>query len=220
MNKDNNKPKVIELLVEDFDGTGIDLISFVDEPAIESDFMYFNKQKEMSFAVSDSEQRIVCGAAMFPDKKIIRVDEDGEPFFVFFSKDTVKKCAELFFKNSNHTKSNINHQFKVDGVTVIESWIVDNPENDKSNHLGFKNIPEGTWMVSFKVDNQKLWEEVIKGGKVKGFSVEGAFTNLFSKTKEVEQPEEDKLFEEIKQLLQSDSQDDEILNELKKKLNT
>ena len=95
------------------------------------------------------------------------------------------------------------------GVTVVESWIVENPEMDKSKHLGYEDIPRGSWFVSYKVDNNTLWNKV-KAGEVLGFSVEGLFTQTV---------EQDNTINEFKDILNSCMSEDEKVEELRKKIN-
>lgn len=175
------KELIVELTVSENDETGVDIISFVEHPAIEVDFMYFREKKEQKFKTVNEDKRIVIGAAMLPDEKIIRYDADDKPYFVYFSKDTVKLCSELFLKRSKQIGTNVDHtEVIASGVTVVESWIVEDPKNDKSNALGYKDIPVGSWFVSYKVDDDELWEKV-KNGEVLGFSVEGLFTQTIKK---------------------------------------
>ncbi len=206
------KDLIIELKVNEDDDTGVDIISFVEEPAIEVDFMYFSEKKQERFKAIDTDKRIVVGAAMLPNEKIIRFDADDNPYFVYFSEETVRKCAELYFKRSKQTTTNVNHSKDVvsSGVTVMESWIVENPDMDKSKHLGYEDIPVGSWFVSYKVDNDELWEKV-KNGEVLGFSVEGLFTQ------EVEQND---IEMEINNILDSDMSKEDKIDALKKKLNS
>ena len=168
---------LVELTVNELEETGIDIISFVESPAIETNFMYFSKNNKQNFSAIDSEKRIVVGAAMLANEKIVREDAEGNPYFVYFSEDTIRKCQELFFKKGNTKKTNIDHESVKtnNGVTVVESWIVENPDMDKSKHLGYSDIPKGSWFVAYKVDDDDLWEKV-KAGEVQGFSVEGVFT--------------------------------------------
>lgn len=216
MNKQRNntyndmEELIIELTVNENDETGVDIISFVESPAIEVDFMYFNDKKTERFKTVDEDKRIVVGAAMLPNEKIIRYDADGKPYFVYFSEETVRKCAELYFKRSKQTATNVDHEEEIlKGVTVVESWIVENPEMDKSKHLGYKDIPSGSWFVSYKVDNNTLWEKV-KAGEVLGFSVEGLFTQTVDQQTKIS---------ELSDILESCLDDEEKFAELKKKLN-
>ena len=177
---------IVELTVNEDDDTGVNIISFVESPAIEVDFMYFNDKKTERFKTVDKDKRIVVGAAMLPNEKIIRYDADDNPYFVYFSEETIKKCSELFFQRSKQNGTNVDHKDVVkSGVTVVESWIVENPELDKSKHLGYENIPVGSWFVSYKVENDELWNKV-KSGEVLGFSVEGLFTQTIEENSKFE----------------------------------
>ena len=201
---------IVELTVNEDDNTGVDIISFVESPAIEVDFMYFTDKKTQRFKAVDTDKRIVVGAAMLPNEKIIRYDADNNPYFVYFSEDTVRKCQELYFKRSKQNSTNVDHKDEVNGgVTVVESWIVENPEMDKSKHLGYENIPKGSWFVSYKVDNDDLWDKV-KNGEVLGFSVEGLFTQTV---------EQENVEKELHSILDSELSREEKIKELRKKLN-
>lgn len=182
-----SKRKRYELTIDDIQGA-LDRISLVTEPAIEVDFFYFSADNRFKFKIEDEEQRIVTGPAMIPDLDIGRRDEiTGEIFDVWFSKETVRKCAELYFKNSDINSTNIEHgevgNSIYEGITTIESWFID-IENGKTGGKNYgDNINDGTWMVSQKIDNDDVWEDFIKTGFVKGFSIEGTFIQNFMKNK-------------------------------------
>lgn len=162
--------KLIEWTLDDIMGE-LKRISLVSVPAIEEEFLLFSS--ELAFATIDADKRIVTGAAMRPDIHIPRKDDRGELYWGFFSKATVRKAAELFFKNnSNANKTNLEHQFEVDGVYVYESWLVEDPKMDKAIALGFTDVREGDWFVSMKVDNDSVWNNYLKTGLIRGFSVE------------------------------------------------
>lgn len=206
------KETLVELTVNEEDDTGVSIISFVESPAIGVDFMYFDDKKTERFKTVDNDKRIVVGAAMLPKEKIIRADADGNPYFVYFSEETVKQCSELFFKRSNQNGTNIDHNLAVSsGVTVVESWIVENPELDKSKHLGYENIPVGSWFVSYKVDNDDLWKKV-KNGEVLGFSIEGLFTQT------IKEDSIDKFESEMFDILESCMSKEEKIQALREKV--
>ena len=170
------KKVLIELFIDDKDqDNALDMISFVSAPAIEKDFMHFKEQKEKFEFKSDEEKRIVTGPAMVPNQEIIRMDAEDKPYFVYFTEETIEKAQEVFAKYGKTKSTNFEHATGMRDVTVVESWIVTDPSNDKSNALGFSDIPKGSWMVSYKVDNDDLWAKV-KAGEVKGFSIEGVFS--------------------------------------------
>ena len=171
--------EIVELLLdEENEVTGIDAVSIVESPAIESDFIALAEQ-EVKLAQIDEEKRILMGAALIPDKPIYR-NQDGEEFYIYFSKETVSKAAEMFFKKSNHQNATLEHQQPIEGMTVFESWIVEDPNFDKSKKYGLE-VPAGTWMVSMKVDDESIWQEQVKNDKVFGFSIEGSFANALRK---------------------------------------
>jgi hypothetical protein len=195
--------KIIEWELNDVIGE-LQRISLVSDPAIEQDFMLFNSV-DLMFKTTDEEKRIVTGCAMRPDIKIMRKDENGDLYYGFFSKDTVRKAAEIFFKkNSNANNTNIEHQFEIDGAYVFESWIVENPELDKSKALGFNDVKLGDWWVSMKIENEDVWNNYLKTGLIKGFSVEIRATE-----------KETEVLSKIKELLESDKSEDEKFDEIK-----
>ena len=134
---------------------------------------YLKKPKSWNFSIDD-EKRIVMGPVMIPNKMILRRDENGEPFYIYFSKKTIRKMAEKFFKKNNHNNTDINHDENItNNNTLIESWISESIKHDKSYKYGFA-LPEGTWYVSYKINDDKTWE-LIKSGELKGFSLAGGF---------------------------------------------
>ena len=168
--------KIIELILdEDAILNGIDAISIVENPAIEKNFVALNKQQKMQFAEQDKEQQILLGPALIPNKTIYR-HQDGEEFYVYFSKKTIRRASELFLMRGNQNKSTLEHQAQLHGLSVVESWIVEDPEMDKSTLYNFE-VPKGTWMVSVKVNNEDVWHNFVKTGAVKGFSIEGFFAD-------------------------------------------
>ena len=170
--------KLIELLIGD-EGTGlpVEAISLVKFPAIEENFLFFSKGKNtkaLSLAQVEEDKRTLIGAALIPDKHIPRYDEaTDEEYDVFFSKDTVKLASELYMKHSRTNEHTLEHEVSVDDVHVVESWIVEDPEMDKSKHYGME-MPVGTWMVRMRVDNDEMWSQV-KDGSIRGLSIEGYF---------------------------------------------
>lgn len=169
--------KLYELKIAD-ENDYIFAISLVESPAIESDFIYFGKE-EVHFAQVDTEQRLLLGPILIPDKQILRVDGEGQPYHVYLKKDTIKKLAQNYLKNKYTDKATLEHDKKIKGVHLVESWVKDG-KLDKSNNYGL-NLPEGSWVGIFSVDKSKegeeIWNDYVKTGKVKGFSIEGTFTH-------------------------------------------
>lgn len=191
--------KIIELILdEDSIDAGVNAISIVESPAIESDFITLSKEQEIKLAEVDQEKRILMGAALIPNRTIFRKNGDDE-FYVYFSKDTIARASQLFLKQGNQGKSTMEHAMKLNDLTVVESWIVDDSEKDKSAYYGL-SMPVGTWMVSVKVDNDEVWNDFVKTGKVKGFSIEGYFADK-TEMKAAEINEEDALIDAIKDII-------------------
>ena len=215
------KELIVELVMStEVEGTGVDAISFVENPAVKVDFMVFNEdEQEYTFKEIDEEKRIVVGAAMIPNQKIVRKDAKGNKFFVFFTEKTVRDSMEKYFRLSKQTSGTVEHKDKVSGVTVVESWIVEDPKMDKSIALGFSELPKGSWMCTYKIDNEELWQD-IKNGKMHGFSVEGFFGSKRSEfSTEAVLDDSEAVLEDIKALLTSGASDEYIERELKKKWN-
>jgi len=167
--------KIIELILDEMqDMMGIQAISIVESPAIEENFVAL-KTQEVQFAKQDEEKRILLGAALIPNKPIYRRAGEEE-FYVYFTKDTIRRASEMFFQNGNQNQSTLEHQAELKGLSVVESWIVEDEQKDKSRIYGLE-MPVGTWMVSMKVNNDDIWTNYVKTGKVKGFSIEGYFVD-------------------------------------------
>tara|TARA_B110000305_G_scaffold232054_1_gene286408 strand:+ start:142 stop:1050 length:909 start_codon:yes stop_codon:yes gene_type:complete len=172
--------EIIELFIDETDEvSGIEAISVVENPAIESDFVAL-KQQEFKLAEVDKEKRILMGAALIPNKPIYRQSGEQE-YYIYFSQATVRKASELFFINGNQNNTTLEHELQLKGLTAVESWIVES-EQDKSRMYDL-NVPMGTWMVSMKVNNDDVWKKV-KAGEVKGFSIEGYFADKLERPNE------------------------------------
>mgnify|MGYP003647888459 CR=1 FL=1 len=173
---------IVELVIdESSEELAIDCISLVSAPAIETDFVFFGKEKNnLTFAKVDEDKRMLISPALIPDKQIFRHNPNTqEDYYVYFSKSTVRKASELYLKNNNHHKATEEHSERVSGVLTVESWIIDDPKMDKSTLYGF-SLPKGTWMVAMRIDNEELWNK-IKGGSLKGLSIEGYFADKMEK---------------------------------------
>lgn len=192
------KLDLIELYIDDSKiEDGIDAISLVEYPAIEENFIALSKQ-EIQLKTIDEEKRIIIGLALIPDLEIYRRQGEYE-YNIKFSKDTVRKASELYMKRLKVHNSTLEHKEKTDGVFTIESWIVEDPNNDKTNVYGL-NANVGSWAVVQKIENDEVWND-IKLGKYKGFSIEGIFSEAESKKELSKQNEEEILIEKIKQIL-------------------
>ena len=168
--------RIIELLIDEEELlSGIEAISIVNRPAIQEHFIALSEQPKVELAEVDKEKRILMGAALVPNKNIYRADGEDE-YYIYFSEDTVRKASELFLMRGNQNESTLEHEAKLYGLSVVESWIIEDETHDKSRKYGME-LPVGTWMVSMKVNNDDVWNNYVKTGKVKGFSIEGYFTD-------------------------------------------
>ena len=193
--------KIIELILDEDEAIGVEAISVVENPAIESDFIALNNQ-EIKLAEINKEKRLLMGALLIPQKPIYR-KSGKEEYYIFFSKKTVARASQMYLQNGNQSQSTLEHDKQLKGLTLVESWIVEDKEKDKTALYGL-DVPVGTWMGSVKVDNDEVWNEYILTKKCKGFSIEGYFAD------KLERPNE-----ELKEEL---SAEDKLINELKKAL--
>lgn len=189
--------RIVELVIdEEALYSGIEAISIVDRPAIEENFIALSKEHKIELAEVDKEKRILMGAALVPNKNIYRQNEDEE-YYIYFSEDTVRKASELFLMRGNQNKSTLEHEAELHGLSVVESWIIEDETHDKSRKYDME-LPIGTWMVSMKVNNDEVWNDYVKTGKVKGFSIEGYFTDRVAMSNEfVTEEEATEILEEI-----------------------
>jgi hypothetical protein len=175
------------------DDAEVNFVSLVDRPAIQRNWNAF--KEKYKFEIISEEKRIISGPLMLADTPIFRSDATHGDYYVMFSKDTIFKIAQKFFKKGYQANVNVNHDpsQKVDGVVMFESFISDE-ERGIAPMKGFEDAPDGSWFGSFKVENDDTWQKV-KNGEVKGFSVEGVFE--YSKTKSKDQ----EMLDQIKKIL-------------------
>ena len=164
--------EIVELILdENEEMTGVEAVSLVESPAIEEEWIALSEEG-IKLAKVDEEKRIVLGAALVPNKMIYRQRGDHK-FYVFFSKDTVRRASELFLIKGNQSNATLEHELKASGLHVVESWIKEG--KDKSDKYNL-DAPEGSWIISMKVTDDKLWDEIKEGKRYKGFSIEGFFS--------------------------------------------
>lgn len=194
--------KIVELIIsDDSKELTIDAISLVSSPAIEQDFVYFGKEKNnLTFAKIDEEKRMLVSPALIPNKQIFRYDPNTDSdYYVYFSKDTVKQAAELYLKHNNHHKATYQHEERVSGVLTIESWIKEG-DMDKSKLYGY-DLPNGTWFVKMKIENDEMWKK-IKGGELKGLSIEGYFIDKMEQMSETIKPTNEEILSALNEIIQ------------------
>ena len=202
---------IIELVLdEENNEIGIEAISVVENPAIEEDFIALSNDI-VELKEADKEKKLLVGALLIPNKPIYRRSGDDE-YYVFFSKDTVLKASQMYLMNGNQSKATLEHAHDINGLTLVESWIVEDEVHDKSRKYGM-NVPVGTWMGAVKVNNDEVWNDFVKTGKVKGFSIEGYFADKMERPKDkdlqeelskIEEAEAEYMLSQIKAVIKSD----------------
>lgn len=166
---------LIELVLDEENGlNGVYAISIVDKPAIEANFVHFSEAQDVTFASIDEDKRLLLGPILIPNKPILRRDDDGNEFYAYLTAQTVERSAHLYQHQGLQNKSTLEHQVKIDGVTLVETWLVDDPEKDKTRAY-MDALPKGTWAGVMKVENEQIWSEYVKTGRVHGFSIEGKY---------------------------------------------
>ncbi len=179
MIKNENIEELFELVLVD-EEDGVFANSLVAAGAIERDFVYFNQ--EYTFAAVSDEKMLIAGPMLIPNKKILRLKEDGTKYYVYFKPETIEKIARKFMKNKFLDQITLEHGNKTSGINMVESWIVEHPTKDKSNLYGF-TLPKGSWFAIYDAaDNPKVWDRV-KSGEFNGFSIEGLFEHQKSDVK-------------------------------------
>jgi len=188
---------IYELMInEDMqDDAEVSFIALVDKPAIQRNWNAF--KENVKFQIVSEDKQIISGPVMLADSPIYRNDATNGEYYVVFSKDTIFKIAQKFFKKGYQANVNLMHDSnqQVSGVTMFESFICDT-ERGILPMRGFEDAPDGSWFGSFKVENPEVWT-MIKEGNFKGFSVEGIFEYSKAKTKEAQ------LLDSIKDILLS-----------------
>ena len=147
-------------------------ISLVESPAIEEDFIYMAEQEPVKIQMSSDEKHMLYGAVLVPDKAIYRINEEGDEYYLEFTKESIERMSQDFMKEYRQKNITLDHEEEASEIYVVESWIKEDLYKDKSVALGLsETLPVGTWVVGVKVNNIETWERV-KSGELKGFSVE------------------------------------------------
>ena len=148
---------------------GIELISLVDSPAVQKEFIKFSEQAEIKLKVNN-EKRIVTGVALIPGQKIYREEPNGDKYYIQFSREAIERVAVKFFEDRHSADANLMHEYPADGIVYFESFLINRERGILPAE--FADCPDGTWIVSAKINNDAVWELISKG-VLRGFSVEG-----------------------------------------------
>tara|TARA_Y100001972_G_scaffold127318_1_gene183770 strand:+ start:1823 stop:2728 length:906 start_codon:yes stop_codon:yes gene_type:complete len=187
----------IELFIRNEKEDGVFAVSLVENPAIEENWVALSQQ-EIELKVANEDRRVVVGIALVPEKRIYRKMKDKE-FNIYFSKETIAKAQELYMRNLNANNVTSEHEKPVKNATVIESWIVEDAKNDKSN-LYKLNAPVGSWIIMMKINNDEEWK-LIKKGEYKGFSIEGMFQGFEQLDASTQLSEDELMVAKIKDII-------------------
>ena len=157
---------------EDNNNLVVDYIALVDDPAIQLNWLKFDSKARFA---ADKERQLVMGAFMVANMPIYRRDVQMGEYYVVFDKEEIYKIVQKFFRNNMTSNFNIMHDgVKVDGVYMIESFIIDESRGVRAPET-FKDLSEGSWLGTVKIDNPDIWNAFINTGELKGFSIEGLF---------------------------------------------
>ena len=192
-----------KLEAKDFLDTSIFATAFVSDPAIRVGFVYLNGDSVPSFNMKFAEEKgMVYTPVLIPNQIIPRVDEQGEEFEVYFDAKTIEELREAYIKAGNPiTNWNSQHTAeKLEGVTVLDNWIIDNPEMDRAIELGFVGLPKGTWMQGIKVDNPVVRER-IKNKEYFGISIEGDFNHVLTNLSNINNKPNNNLMNKLEQAI-------------------
>jgi len=180
-------PDLYEITIGDDGMTGIRLVSLVIDPAIEEKGMFFSKEEIEDYQFKSIEyKQMVVGPAMIPKKKILRKDDNGDPYFVFFSEETICKLVDKFNSENNNKSINIDHTNEMVDGFIQQSWIVADPVYDKSKYYGY-NLPKGSWFIECKINDPKFFKDKVINENRFSFSIEG----LLGQTKVEHSKQED-----------------------------
>lgn len=172
--------RLYELIIQDENIDEVFAISMVDNPAIEAFGTYFHKE-EVQFAEM-KEEGLFIAPILIPNKRILRVDGSGVPYEVYFSPETIKRLSQMYLEKKYQDSVTLEHDMKVDGITLVESWLVESASKDKSALYNLK-APVGSWVGTFKIDNEEMKEKFRKG-EVRAVSIEGVFEHMERTPKE------------------------------------
>lgn len=167
--------KVYFIHINDLDETGMDAISLVDVPAVQKNFLCFSEDKKPVKFEFDGAKHIITGVVCLAETPIYRYSERFGEYFVVFTKETIEKMVEKYARKGLFNSVNLQHNDEkfVDGIYMIESYITDKKRGICPKE--FADVPDGSWICSYKVDNQELWDEIVNGDKLNGFSLQGLF---------------------------------------------
>lgn len=166
--------KIFKIVVNRNDESGMSAISLVQFPAVERNFLKFDKNSKKKYKFNQ-DKHIISGIVALADVPIYRYSPEMGEYWVVFDKETIRtmveKYAELGLFNSVNLDHDENRQVK--DCFLIESYIIDKERGICPKE--FEDAPDGSWIASFKVEDENLWEQIKNGTEFNGFSLEGMF---------------------------------------------
>ena len=182
-----DKLPIYNALISD-DNEGILVISLVDAPATETNWMCFKEQENIKFSIVNEDEHILAGVVMVADKPIYRIAPDGTEYYIVFSKDVIKRMAEKMLDDNTFNNIDIQHDGNIiprDKVKLVELFIADEAKGIKPNYL---DVPDGSLLANYKIYDDELWN-MAKSGVLNGFSLEGVFSTIrYEHNKNIKNP--------------------------------
>ena len=195
-----DKLPIYNALISD-DNEGIFVISLVDAPATETNWMCFKEQENIKFSIVNEDEHILAGVVMVADKPIYRIAPDGTEYYIVFSKDVIKRMAEKMLDDNTFNNIDIQHDGNIiprDKVKLVELFIADEAKGIKPNYL---DVPDGSLLANYKIYDDELWN-MAKSGVLNGFSLEGVFSTIrYEHNKNIKHTKMSKIKEMIKSIL-------------------
>ena len=195
-----DKLPIYNALISD-DNEGIFVISLVDAPATETNWMCFKEQENIKFSIVNEDEHILAGVVMVADKPIYRIAPDGTEYYIVFSKDVIKRMAEKMLDDNTFNNIDIQHDGNIiprDKVKLVELFIADEAKGIKPNYL---DVPDGSLLANYKIYDDELWN-MAKSGVLNGFSLEGVFSTIrYEHNKNIKHNKMSKIKEMIKSIL-------------------
>ena len=183
------------------DNEGIFVISLVDAPATETNWMCFKEQENIKFSIVNEDEHILAGVVMVADKPIYRIAPDGSEYYIVFSKDVIKRMAEKMLDDNTFNNIDIQHDGNIiprDKVKLVELFIADEEKGIKPNYL---DVPDGSLLANYKIYDDELWN-MAKSGVLNGFSLEGVFSTIrYKHNKNIKHNKMSKIKEMLKSIL-------------------
>ena len=190
------KPIFKAALTDNPEETGMFLISLVDDPAVEANFMAFSKERYLSFKVENEEKRIVTGLVMPADRPILRQDANGY-YYIMYDSETINAMAERFLAMGLANNVDTMHNFEIEKDVFLREMYIKDSERGISPK-GFEDVEDGSLFATYHILNDDVWEKV-KSGEFKGFSLAGIFQEV--EMSKVEDDITDEEFDEVMGLI-------------------